>query len=155
MSDVVITVASKVPPSAANKPGRIVDTTGKQWDAWEAYPNLIEGQSYILKKIKTRQWNNKTFFTIIEAMPMVSAPQTGVPPGTFIPTPPPMPPYTKDEMIFVCGGLNNILSNPNTDPGQLKAENVIEYVNGLRRAWRNTFGKTQQSAEMNDEIPYA
>jgi hypothetical protein len=59
----------------------------------------------------------------------------------------------KDEMIFVCGIMNNSMANANVNPVELTLVEMIAMVNKAKQAWRNTFGKFQQADDMNDELP--
>lgn len=58
------------------------------------------------------------------------------------------------ERIFVCGAINNMMSNQNIDPRGMTVEDVTEQVNKLREVWRRTFANPQQDQEMGDEIPF-
>jgi len=57
------------------------------------------------------------------------------------------------ERIFVCGAINAAIGSNQL---VVQTTDIIQAVNSLRDAWRQTLGKKQSEseAEMNDEIPY-
>lgn len=166
MPDIQITVADVIQPGfdsktgQQKKQGKIIDTTGKSWQVWADKLGLYEaGGNYTITQHKNNVFNGITFNVIekmtpggLPAVGTVRTISTSAPKQTRVPmqqqglTP-------KDEMIFVCGGFNNIMANPNTPAATMSLPERIAIVESLRATWRNTFGKTQASDDMNDALP--
>lgn len=167
MSNFVITVADKKPPTGRAKTWKVYDSTGKMWLVWpEKADEMQIGANYVINRYSQRQWNNQNYNTIDEfspaggaaqAMPQQAtnspyqqAPQQTTAAPTYRPAP---VSDNKDEHIFVCGALNNIMANPNTPALTMTVTERIRLVNDLRTTWRNTFGGQQSADDMSDEIP--
>ena len=157
---VVITVAGIVPPGVGKKQGKIHDTTGKSWNVWgDKLHNFAMGHTYSIT-YDTNDFNGAKFDVIKTADHVGSAPanvmnpppaQARTQPTTYSPQP-----SNRDEQIFVCGALNNAMSNPNVNPMMLTGPDVIGLVEKFRMAWRNTLGKTQSNdTDLNDQIPFS
>lgn len=153
MPQAVITVAGIMPPAEGKKQGKIKDSSGESYNVWgDKIHNYQVGETYNVN-YENNEFNN-TQFKLIKSFTHVSAQagQRRVDPR--MPPPGNMPPSNKDEHIFVCGALNNALSNPNVNPMAIATTEMVAFVNLLRQTWRLTLGKVQQSQEMNDEIPF-
>ena len=156
MSNIVITVANKQPPTGRAKTWKVYDTTGKMWLVWPAKVAEMQiGANYTINRYSQRQWNGQTYNTIDEFTPAGGSYQA--PQQTSMPMSQPQryatPSDNKDEHIFVCGALNNIMANPNTPALTMTVTERIRLVNDLRTTWRNTFGGQQSADDMSDEIP--
>lgn len=156
---VTITIAGIQPPAPGKKQGKVHDTTGKSWNVWgDKLHNFAMGQSYSIT-YDTNEFNGAQFdviksFTPASGGPAQQAPQPAQPRAPIQQYNP--QPTAKDEMIFVCGALNNSLSNPNINPMMMTGPDIIGLVEKFRMTWRNTLGKTQSnSSDMNDEIPFS
>lgn len=165
MNQITITVARVEYPEAGKKQGKVHDTTGKKWQVWaDKLQNYQPGLSYVIKKIEPFEYKGQTYYTIMESALL---PGGAAPPQAMGQMPPPAPiaqqhqarqqlPFftPKDEMIFVCGIINNMMSNPNMNPSTLQQTDLIQLVILARTAWRNTFGKSQSDEAMDDRIPF-
>lgn len=161
---VQITVTGITPPGAGKKQGHIIDTSGKKWNVWgDKLHNFELNRSYNI----TYDINefNGTKFDVIKTAELIGA-NLNPAPQTFTPQPTgprhaQTPQYTaqpsaKDEMIFICGALNNSLGNQNVNPMMLTGPDIIGLIEKFRMAWRNTLGKTQQnSTDIVDQIPFS
>ncbi len=165
-----ITVQAKQSPAIGKKQGKIQDTNGDLWNVWgDKLQNYREGVTYDIV-YETNEFNGHTFNVIKTANPSNQKPSTGALPqdGWPGPTPPPSvggirngvyPPHipqvanAKDEMIFVCGIVNNSMSNANINPFETTLTELIAMVDKARSAWRNTLGKSQKADDLADEIP--
>lgn len=159
MAGIQITVAELRPPAPGKKQYKLVDSTGKQWGVWADKANLYQiGQSYVVEKYKTNQFQGNTYYTIEEAAPLSTANGQGnvqrVEPRVQAPPPQAIGVTLKDEIIFIAGQMNYAMSNPNVNPFSITTVERIKFINDCRTAWRNTFGKRQGDDEMSDEIPY-
>lgn len=169
MNTRVITVASIEWPQAGKKMGAVIDSTGMRWGVW---PDKLHGyqqfRSYEIG-FKSSDFKGKTYYTIESAIPLGegSKPSGLIMPDHPIPPPPPMPRQDdaddKRRMdIFVCGGFNNAMANPNTSPLVMNSENMIGLINNLKAAWKATLGPQAQpmqrkgalNADLDDEIPF-
>lgn len=163
MPQAVITVAGITPPGPGKKQGKITDTNGGKWNAWgDKLANYRMGVSYEIV-YEEDEYEGHPFRTIKTANPTNAAPapqpavhgQYAAPPAQVIGSTEPS--FTKkDEMIFVCGALNNALSNPNVVPFQMTVIEIATFVKLLRQVWRGTLGATQQQVrdDMNDSVPF-
>lgn len=154
MPNAVITVAGILPPEQGKKQGKIKDTAGGSWNVWgDKLHNYQIGQTYNIV-YEENEFNNSKFYVIksFNAIgPVLAQPAT---PQPRAPMPAAMP-SAKDEMIFVCGALNNALANPNVQPFQIGTTEMVAFINLARQSWRLTLGKTPKSEdEFRDEIPF-
>lgn len=159
MAGIAITVAEMNPPAPGKKQFKLVDSTGKQWGVWADKANLYQvGQSYMIEKHKTNNFQGNTYYTIEESRPMSNGQgtqATSVRQEPRVQAPPPQALTLKDEVIFVAGQMNNAMANPSINPFGITTVERIKFINDCRTAWRNTFGARAQSSEdMNDEIPF-
>ena len=105
------------------------------------------GNTYEIQ-YESSDFKGKTYHKVISVKPVASAPQTsgGSTKG-----------YQTDdktaERIFVCGAINAAISSNQL---ALLTTDVIQAVNSLREAWRQTLGRKQTASEeeMDDSIPY-
>lgn len=163
MSQDRITVAGITPPAIGKKQGKVIDTVGRSWNVWgDKLHNYQIGQTYDIT-YETNEFNNAKF-NVIRTLRPVQGPQPGevipvaeprsvIPPRQSTSIAPPQA-NPKDEMIFVCGVINNSLSNSNVNPFELTAAELITMVNKARQVWRNTLGNAQTRGDMDDEIPF-
>lgn len=163
---VVITVAEVHQPQPGKKQGKVIDQTGKVWYVWaDKVNNYRPGSVWAIDKIKSSMFQGQMYNTIMDATPLdsanpgLAAAPHGAPTQSYAPSPKPsavpQPSMTqKDEMIFVCGVVNNLAGNQNNDPTAITAQTLIQWVNHARQAWRNTFGKVQADEDMDDQIPF-
>lgn len=166
MPNATITVAGILPPGPGKKQGHVHDTEGNKWNVWhDKIQNFRMGVTYDIT-YEQSEFNGAHFNVIKTANPSNGAPQPrqqqaappndGWPgPAPRAPTPMAQQPSVKDEMIFVCGVINNAMSNPNVDPFAVGAVEFVAMVNKARQVWRNTLGKSQAVGDMNDEIPFS
>lgn len=157
MPSTTITVQAKQSPAIGKKQGKIQDTEGNKWNVWgDKLQNYREGVTYDII-YETSEFEGHHFNVIKTANPASGpTPQPRTAPllqaGTHHTT---QAPSAKDEMIFVCGIINNSLSNTNINPFELTATELIAMVNKARQAWRNTLGKAQgNDDDINDSIPF-
>ncbi len=154
-----ITVQAKQSPAIGKKQGKIQDTNGDLWNVWgDKLQNYREGVTYDIV-YETNEFNGHTFNVIKTANPSNAAPGHVTPvadPRQVIPRPQPaiQQPNAKDEMIFVCGIINNSMSNANVNPFEITLTELIAMVDKARATWRNTLGKSQRADDINDEIPF-
>jgi len=164
MPSTMITVQAKQSPAIGKKQGKIQDTAGNLWNVWgDKLQNYREGVTYDIV-YEESEFNGHTFNLIKTANPAQAKP-----PGSVTPVADPRqviprndgwpgPQSTlaanpKDEMIFVCGVVNNAMSNTNINPFEITLTELIAMVDKARSAWRNTLGKSQKADDMNDQIP--
>lgn len=155
MSQATITVAGITPPEPGRKQGKITDTEGNRWNCWaDKLQNYRMGVTYEIN-YETNEFNNKKFNVIKTANPSNAAPRPAAQPKSDgWPGPQPsLAASPKDEMIFVCGVVNNAMSNTNINPFEITLTELIAMVDKARSAWRNTLGKSQKADDMNDQIP--
>lgn len=161
MSQTTITVAGINPPELGKKQGKIVDTAGNKWNVWgDKIASYRMGVTYDIV-YETNEFKDTKFNVIKTANPSNAAPQPArQAPRSSDDWPGPQPSVAmpqhgnpKDEMIFVCGIINNAMSNPNVNPFETTLTELIAMVDKARSAWRNTLGKSQKSDDMRDEIP--
>jgi len=163
MPAATITVQAKQSPAIGKKQGKIQDTEGKLWNVWgDKLGNYREGVTYDIT-YEESEFNDHKFNVIKTANPSNNKPSTGALPRDGWPGPSPRPgqpvapiplqPNAKDEMIFVCGVVNNAMSNTNINPFEITLTELIAMVDKARSAWRNTLGRSQKADDMNDEIP--
>ena len=56
------------------------------------------------------------------------------------------------ERIYVCGIVNNIMSNPGLNPDSLTKAYLVNMTQMARDAWQETFGR--HNSDLNDENPF-
>ena len=161
MSDILITVAEIKHPEPGKKQGSIFDTAGNRWGVWaDKLSNYVIGQSYTISEYETYEFKGKSYQTIKRASRAVpSASQAAPPVYTASQSAPKQngvsgPDYQaiKDLHIFVCGAINNTLSNPTVNPLSLELTDLIALMNKYQTAYRNTLGKRHHDHDLNDEI---
>lgn len=166
MPTATITVQAKQSPAIGKKQGKIQDTSGAMWNVWgDKLQNYREGVTYDIV-YEESEFNDHKFNVIKTANPSNNKPSTGALPKDGWPGPSPgydpkagyhppiqQPPSPKDEMIFVCGVVNNAMSNTNINPFEITLTELIAMVDKARSAWRNTLGKSQKAGDLQDEIP--
>ena len=153
-----ITVAGITPPAIGKKQGHIIDSAGSKWNVWgDKLQNYRIGGTYEIT-YDQNEFNGKTFNVIKSANPSNAAPsqpsRVEQKPADGWPGPIQQQPSAKDEMIFVCGVVNNAMSNTNINPFEITLTELIAMVDKARSAWRNTLGKSQRRDDMDDGIPY-
>ena len=183
MQGTVITVAEIISPQPGKKQYSVIDMGGQRFGVFADHiGEYAIGCQYRIDKVKNSDFKGKTYYTLEEstyvgggvadgpaptpppqqraAPPRAAPPVSAVQPvrqPAWVPQPPVHVGNAADDArrmdIFVCGGLNNILSNPNVIPDNLQVADVIRFTNMLRAAWRNTMLAPNSRGEMNDEIP--
>lgn len=158
MPQAIITIAGITPPGTSKKQGKVTDSYGKTWNVWgDKLQNYRMGVTYDIT-YEENEYNGTKFYLIKTADPVQAAPpppQPGNPePQQRAATQPsqPMNP-NKDEMIFICGALNNAFANQNTIPFELTAMEIATFVKKMQQVWRATLGN-RAVGDMNDEIPF-
>lgn len=157
MPQATITIQAKQAPAIGKKQGKVQDMEGNLWNVWgDKLQNYREGVTYDIV-YEQSEFNGHMFNVIKTANPaaagqmahaMAANPARGQ-------TPPPQQATAKDEMIFVCGIMNNSLSNANINPFELTATELITMTNKARQVWRNTLGKSQSNNDdIDDSIPF-
>jgi hypothetical protein len=175
MADITITVKEVRPPSPGKQKGVLIDASGKWWLVQPQDMNSFSpGYSYRITEFDTFTGNTgRTFYTIKQfqsivnngngAAPRAPAPRTSSPPADD----------TARRMdIFVCGAFNNLLSNANVNPLDLKMMDMVSILNDLRSSWLGVFGPSplprqqprkedpistsqqRSNGDMDDEIPF-
>jgi len=159
MSQATITIAGINPPEIGKKQGKVIDTEGNKWNVWgDKLHNYRMGVTYDVV-YETNEFNGKNFNVIKTVTPSNKAPTTKSgddwPGSQPRQTQPPVQQSAspKDEMIFVCGIVNNAMSNTNINPFEITLTELIAMVDKARSAWRNTLGKAQKADDLADEIP--
>jgi len=158
MSQAQITVAGITPPGIGKKQGKIQDSVGNSWNVWgDKLQNYRMGVTYDIT-YDTNEFNGKTFNVIKTANPANPNAQAGqvaaAPQAQQRAAQAMAAPSARDEMIFVCGIINNALANANVSPFELTPTELIDMTNKARQVWRNTLGKVQAADDMGDEIPF-
>lgn len=155
MSQANITVAGITPPAAGKKQGDIIDTQGNKWKVWGDKLHLYQmGGSYSIT-YETNEFKGQQFNVIKTVNPAAPQQQPRVQQPAPVQAAQQGQQFTsKDEMIFVCGVINNAMGNSNINPFEITITEFISMVNKSRQAWRNTFGKSQSGGDMDDEIPF-
>lgn len=162
--DIRITVADVIYPAAGKKQGKVIDQTGKEWYVWgDKLSGYSRGNNYVISKYKTSDFKGKTYYTIEEVSPVgvgetqqsYRAPAGG---GVAIPAQQRPTPQRDDSQlqmhIFICGGFNNIMANPNVNPAMLQAADMMEFIKRLKAAWLSTMsGPPKPGDDMNDSLP--
>lgn len=172
MPVVNVTVSELRPPAVGKKRGRIVASDNTLYQAApELLGKMATGQNYNIV-YKDETYGELTYRVAESAVP--SGPSPSVAPAGRPPAPQQARYGSTDmptaERIFVCGALNAILANANTDPSKLSVASLVVNVNLLRQTWLNTFGGGTSQAgaqpppattapvslkdEMNEEIPF-
>lgn len=164
MPQATITVQAKQSPAIGKKQGKIQDTTGSLWNVWgDKLQNYREGVTYDIT-YDEQEFNDKRYNLITKgnpsngssAAPPIQAAHRGLAqpkPADGWPGPVTNQPNAKDEMIFVCGVINNAMANANVNPFETTLTELIAMVDKARSAWRNTLGKSQRDHELNDDLP--
>jgi hypothetical protein len=162
MPTAIITVAAKQSPAIGKKQGKIQDTAGGLWNVWgDKLATYREGVTYDIT-YEEGEFNGHRFNTIKTANPSNVGGQQYTPNPPERPAAAPrqavqnaiIPPNAKDEMIFVCGIVNNSMSNTNINPFEITLTELITMVDKARSAWRATLGKSQSRNDMDDSIPF-
>ena len=160
MTQAVITVAGIAPPGQGKKQGKVTDTVGGVWNVWADKLNLFNiGATYAIT-YEENEFKGQRFFVIKTATPQGTMPGMQQRAPSTHPNPPGIPPTTaKDEMIFVCGALNNALANPNIQPFSVNTTEMVAFINLVRQCWRLTLAKGPTPVEqgqqaMDDQIPF-
>jgi len=176
-----ITVAEIIAPAPGKKQYKVIDMAGQQWGVWADHiQDYSVGATYNILQQKSSVFKGTTYYTIEEVefvgMDIPQTQQRQAPPARQQAVPvqrrtvaprvngpagvaysPRQPSGNADKTrsmeIFVCGGLNNMLSNPNVVPQDLTVQQLIGMVTNLTTAWRNTLGKEQRDDAMDEEIP--
>lgn len=185
-----ITVTDVQPPSQGKKKGVVKDTNGKYWYVWpdKIYDFQI-GKSYNITGYDSFTTDRgTTLHTIRTYTEATSGRQGGVVHSTI--SQPPQrttsqPSIGVDENqrrmdIFICGAINNMLSNQNVQPMDLTMMDMVDAIHKFRSAWLAVFGPSplprqqtpqrqnsistgsiaaqqrtiQNNDDMNDEIPF-
>ena len=165
MPEATITISDIRAPEQGKKMYKAFDTQGGQWQIWPDKSNLYAvGGTYSIE-YQSSNFKGTTYNTISKllssqggsgAAPSMAAQRPGpaqiTPPGQFRGTAP-APVDDKGEDIFVCGGFNNIMSNPSVNPLVLNQDEMNGIVLMLRRAWSASKSRPKSRDDMNDEIP--
>ncbi len=174
MQTVTVQVASVTWPKPGKKNGTIKDVNGVLYSTPPQFlQNVQQGVMYAIS-YKQNQFQGQTFNMVETIAPVQGGmmpqpqPQTqAAPPAQYVP-PQQQQPHQQGkpaghyaaisdreraEQIFVCGALNNMLSNPTRDPFAISGTELTATVNMLRKVYANTFGGVQRNDEMADEIP--
>lgn len=157
MPQTTITVQAIQSPAIGKKQGKIQDTSGAMWNVWgDKIQNYREGVTYDVT-YEEQEFNDRKYNLISKGTPSNAAPRLAAQPKSDgWPGPAPQISMTgtpKDEMIFVCGVVNNAMSNTNINPFEITLTELIAMVDKARSAWRNTLGKSQKADDLADEIP--
>lgn len=174
-----IVIREIIPPSPGKKQYQLIDTSGQRWGV---FPDHIQDYQvngvYKVIEADSRPFNGKIFTTLKSAefigmesgeIPLPSnrpvqhaapAPQRSYPQRSAAPRSFSRPSVSgggdtaRDRHIFVCGALNNILSNPNTHPAELNTQKLTSMIRMLMEAYRYSLGgETTLKDDMDDEIP--
>jgi len=164
---VQITVASVEWPKEGKKQGAVIDSTGKRWGVWADKLGAFQQFATYEITFKTNEFKGTIYYTIDAAMLVGSnmvRPSTAPPPRMEAPTPS-RADYDDNQRrmdIFVCGGFNNIMANPNVNPQALTVDQMSAMAEMLKRTWKRILGPEAQPTlargsldnDLNDTIPF-
>lgn len=183
----IITVQNIVHPAPGKKQGKILDTMGRSWQVWaDKIGQFYIGQTYEVLQSKVTNFNGATYVTIGEFRPLsgptpsptVPVPQAQIPitqASVVAParaaTPPSIGEAERRMDIFVCGAVNNMLSNANISALEVSPADLMKFITMLKEVWKRTLGPnandynqptqtmtppapSQPPNDMNDEIPF-
>lgn len=169
MSGVVMTVTNIEWPQLGKKQGRITDSTGKQWGVWADKINHYQLNQTYEVTFDTNEFKGKTYYVLKTATPVNGSrpPMNGGgapsnPTRVVVDNSKPFPSDDSRRMdIYICGGLNNMMANPNIKPLELTAGDIANLTTKLKQAWKLTLGPQAQEANpagstnefYNDAIP--
>tara|TARA_R110000868_G_scaffold158980_4_gene387429 strand:+ start:2114 stop:2626 length:513 start_codon:yes stop_codon:yes gene_type:complete len=169
MPEATITIADIRAPEQGKKMFKAFDTQGGQWQIWPDKANLYAVGGVYTIEYQSSNFKGTTYNTISKLVssqggspaPSMAAQRPGpaqiTPPGQYK-----LPSYAgnaptqtddKGEDIFVCGGFNNIMSNPSVNPLLLNQDEMNGIVLMLRRAWSASKSRPMPRGDMNDEVP--
>jgi hypothetical protein len=162
-----ITVASIEWPKPGKKIGAVIDSTGKRWGVWpDKLPIFQQFATYEIT-YESNDFKGQTYYTIKTAVLVGGNGMQQSPSLTALVRQgrDANQPDTDNQRrldIFVAGGFNNMMSNPNVDPKTLSSATMIAFVNALKAAWKATLGPQAQpieragalNAELDDRIPF-
>ena len=180
----LITVSNVDWPGPGKKTGVVTDMNGRRWGAFPEVLGIMQPGGVYQIEYVVRNWNGRSYNNITKAAPG----QAGQPDGQQFMAPPrpqapqasrPAPSFDDNARrmdIFVCGAVNNYLSNPNINPKDITMMEMIDLLHKFKGAWLGVFGPSpiprpgpkpaaptqqQQPApapapndDMNDEIPF-
>jgi hypothetical protein len=172
---IMITVAQKDAPKQGAKTFKITDDGGVQWYMWlDQWGHVQAGDMLRVESYKTKPFQGNDYHYIDKyvsmngGQPQPSAPTPVRRPPQVRPGPPvappapyvPPPPQNKDKHIYVCGVVNNLLSNPNFIVESLTDQWLIEMTQMAMKAYDQTLGRKMITTsadlqeEMSDKIPF-
>ena len=175
---IVITIAAKTQPKAGAKTFKITDFSGVDWYMWlDQWPNVQESDSIRVESYKTKPFNGAEYHYIDKYSMAAAGNPAPTPPAPRLPIPPrqpsppqpqpraaapyvPPPPQNKDKHIYVCGVVNNLLSNPNFVPESLTKQWLAEMTQLAMSAYDDSLGRkmittgADLEGEMSDRIPF-
>lgn len=186
MVDIDITVAEVRQPEPGKKTGKIKATDGKVWYVWaDKIHEFFPGGSYKITDYSTYRTDRGATLYTIKAYQALSSNGAASRQGNSAVSRPQMQPsvgpVSNNEHrmdIFICGAINNMLSNTNVDPMALTMMDMVDAIHKFRSAWLAVFGPSplprQQTArpdpissgtqtaqqgtiqhnDMDDEIPF-
>lgn len=156
MPQATITVAGITPPAPGKKQGKIIDVAGAKWNVWgDKIQNYRIGVTYDI--IYTpEEFNNVAFNLIKTAEPAGHGAAQAAAPILRVTEVGSMVERAKDQHIFVCGALNNALSNSNINPFEMQPTEIATFVRNLQQVWKQTLGsqKARTEDQMSDSIPF-
>ena len=142
MPEATITISDIRAPEQGKKMYKAFDTQGGQWQIWPDKSNLYAvGGTYSIE-YQSSNFKGTTYNTISKLLGSLGGSSQA-----------PAPVDDKGEDIFVCGGFNNIMSNPSVNPLVLNQDEMNGIVLMLRRAWSASKSRPKSRDDMNDEIP--
>jgi hypothetical protein len=175
---IMITVAQKDAPKQGAKTFKITDDGGVQWYMWlDQWGHVQAGDMLRVESYKTKPFQGNDYHYIDKYVSMNGGqPQPAAPtritssarPHNPAPMRPPVappapyvppPPQNKDKHIYVCGVVNNLLSNPNFIVESITDQWLIEMTQIAMRAYDQTLGRKMITTgadfreEIGDEIP--
>lgn len=167
-----ITVASIEWPKPGKKTGTILDNMGRKWVVYADKINAFQQFHTYDIVPKTIAFNGRTFETIESASPAPLGQGNQNGPASVRPVAQMSQPSNDDQRrmdIFVCGAFNNMMANPNFNVGEVNTQTVVELINILKQAWKQTLGPnaglytagmakpdpiSSRNQDMNDDIPF-
>ena len=170
MPEATITIVNIQEPAQGKKMFTAFDSRGEKWQVWPDKVNLYApGGTYTIE-YQSSVFKGTTYNTISKlvssqggaAQARPPAPQRGFAGPSPISAPGSLPAYIghrpppvddRGEDIFVCGAINNMLSNPQVNPLVINEEELKGMVLTLRRVWAATKRGQRGRDDMDDSIP--
>ena len=155
-SEVVITAVSVYPPDKTPYVN-LYDETGRRWGVYkDRASSIVQNGTYRVLEYDTKEIAGKTYYTIkrFETITNAPAPKTnGAAPASAAVVPSRRVEDNTTRMdIFICGAMNNLLSNPNSNPMDMQLMDIVERLQTFKQAWLAVFGPAPIVVKKPDPI---